>query len=63
MSEKIRISVLTNVSIEKLAKKMELSEIREMANLYTDVVKSNATIEQYREKETHYINKYNFTVK
>jgi hypothetical protein len=63
MPEKIRIPVLTNVSIKKLAKKMELSEIREMANLYTDVVKGNATIEQYREKEMHYINKYNFTVK
>ena len=63
MVERIRISVLTNASIKRLSKKMDPSEIREMCDLYSEVQKGNVTIEQYREKEMQYINKYNFKVK
>jgi hypothetical protein len=62
-TKKIRMSALTPKSERALLQKMSFEDLRFMAYLSSDVVKGNATIEQYREKEIQMINKYGFKVR
>ena len=63
MAKKIRMSALTPKSETALLKKMDLLDLRTMAYLSSDVIKGNATLEQFREKEREMITKYGFKVK
>jgi hypothetical protein len=63
MIKKIRMSALTTKSEKILLKKLDLIDLRTMAYLSSDVMKGNATLEQFRAKELEMITKYGLTVK
>jgi hypothetical protein len=63
MTSKIRMSALTTKSEKILLNKLDLTDLRTMAYLSSDVVKGNATIEQFRNKELEMITKYGLKVK
>jgi len=63
MREELHISTLTTASQKKLAKKLDLPELREMALLHQSVIEGNKSLCQYRNRERELIQKYGFKVR